>query len=284
MNKILSFDIEDWFHILDNKSTKTEIEWNKYETRLQYGMDFIFDILENRKLKATFFCLGWTAEKYPFIISRIHNMGYEVACHSYNHQLVYELNPKQFYDDTRKAKLLLEDIIGTKVKTYRAPGFSIRETEKWAFEILHELGFEIDCSIFPSKRGHGGFSSFGYGKACRMKYNGSELIELPINLAKFINLDYVFSGGGYFRFFPMWLLIKLFSNSEYVMTYFHPRDFDPEQPIINELSQLRKFKSYYGLKNSRDKLITLLDNFQFTDIAGYLNSLDIKTLPIIDLN
>jgi polysaccharide deacetylase family protein (PEP-CTERM system associated) len=281
---ILSFDVEDWFHILDNDSTRTEHEWNKFESRLNYGLDFIFNELEKRNLKATFFCLGWIAKKHPSIIKRINDAGYEVACHSFSHQLVYDLNPQKFLEDTKKAKELLEDLISKEVRIYRAPGFSIRESEKWAFEILFELGFEIDCSIFPSNRGHGGFSSFGYGKACKIKYNSSELIELPININKFITSDYVFSGGGYFRFFPMWLLLKLFKNSEYVMTYFHPRDFDAEQPIINELSFLRKFKSYYGLKNSRDKFTKLLDNFHFTDIDGYLKYLNTKTLPIVDLN
>lgn len=281
---MLTFDIEDWFHILDNDSTKSETEWNKFNSRLNYGLDFIFDELEKRSFKATFFCLGWIAEKHPTIIKRINNAGFEVACHSFNHQLVYDLNPRQFLEDTKKSKELLEDLIGKEVRIYRAPGFSIRETEKWAFEILFELGFEIDCSIFPSTRGHGGFSSFGYGKACKIKYNDSELIELPINITKFLNWNYVFSGGGYFRFFPMWLLLKLFKNSEYVMTYFHPRDFDAGQPIINELSFLRKFKSYYGLKSSRDKFTKLLDNFHFTDIDGYLKYLNTKTLPIIDLN
>lgn len=282
--KILSFDIEDWFHILDNDSTKSEKEWAKYESRINIGLDFILNELSNRNLKATFFCLGWIAEKHPDIIKRISNAGFEIACHSYNHQLVYDLTSQQFYEDTKRAKNLLEDVIGNKVLIYRAPGFSIRETEKWAFEILFEHGFEIDCSIFPSSRAHGGFSSFGYGDVCKIEYKDAQLIELPINIWQLFNKSMVFSGGGYFRFFPFYLLSYLFSKSEYVMTYFHPRDFDYSQPVIKDLSILRKFKSYYGLKSSRKKFQYLLDSFEFTDIRGYLANISTNNLKKIDLN
>lgn len=263
---ILTFDIEEWFHILDNHSTKTELEWSRYEKRLDANMERIFELLQKKNQKATFFCLGWIAREYPHIIKHIHAQGYEIATHSDTHQLAYEQNKYTFTEDLKKSIDSIESITGTKVKTYRAPGFSLKENNRWVFEVLSENGIEIDCSIFPANRSHGGFASFGEAQPVWVNIDGVCLKEFPINIHNISGQNLIFSGGGYFRLLPYWMIKYFMQKSEYVMTYFHPRDFDPAQPMINELGAIRKFKSYYGLGSSFEKLERLITDFNFIDL------------------
>ena len=263
---ILTFDIEEWFHILDHDSTKSEEKWSNYEYRLESNMDKILELLDQKEQKATFFVLGWVARKFPNLIRKIDSMGYEIATHSDMHQLVFEQNKKEFSQDLENSIKSIEDITGKKVRAYRAPGFSIGKENMWAFELLVEHGIEIDCSIFPAKRAHGGFETYGYAQPSIIDINGIEIKEFPINLAELKVLNLIFSGGGYFRLLPYWMIKTLMKKSSYVMTYFHPRDFDAKQPMIQDLSRLRKFKSYYGLKNAFDKLERLISDFDFIDL------------------
>ena len=144
--RILTFDVEEWFHLLDNDSTKSEVQWNTYEVRINKNMDRVFQILDDTNTKATFFVIGWIAKKYPEIVKRIAKK-YEIGSHTYNHQLVWQQSPEEFADDIVQSKALLEDITGKQVKYFRAPGFSIRESESWAFEAIAKAGFEYDCSV-----------------------------------------------------------------------------------------------------------------------------------------
>jgi peptidoglycan-N-acetylglucosamine deacetylase len=278
---ILTFDIEEWFHILDNNTTKNETDWSLYETRIHSNMDRIFKLLEKRKQSATFFCLGWIAKKYPGVIRDIIKQGFEIGSHSFMHQLVYELKPDEFRKDLDSSIKILEDISGEKIKYYRAPGFSIREENAWAFEILAENGIEVDCSIFPAPRAHGGFPSYNSAIPSIIQYKGIKLKELPINYAIIANQPLIFSGGGYFRLFPYSMLKRLTSGSNYVMSYLHPRDFDTEQPMITGLSTLRIFKSYVGLSGSLDKLDRWISDFKFVDIRAAMAHIDWEKAPIV---
>ena len=264
---ILTFDIEEWFHILDNNSTKTEADWAKYPSRIHENMERIFQLLEETNQQATFFCLGWVARKHPDIIRAIANRGYEIATHSDLHQLAYEQNRQEFKNDLETSIKALEDITGKKIRAYRAPGFSIKQENKWVFEVLIENGIEVDCSVFPAKRSHGGFEQFGVAEPCWIDIDGHRLKEFPINTVNGLGKSLIFSGGGYFRLIPYPILKQLTKRSNYVMTYFHPRDFDANQPMIEELSHLRKFKSYYGLSGCLDKLKQLMTDFPFIDLA-----------------
>ena len=199
---ILTFDIEDWFHILDNKKTKNESDWMNYDSRLKIGMDLIYDIINRTEKSATFFVVGWIAEKYPEIIREISNRGFEIGSHTHLHQLAYEQNRKTFYSDVEKSIKTLEDCIGKKVTCFRAPGFSITTKNLWAFESLFELGITTDCSIFPAIRSHGGFSSYTHSTPSIINYNGIQLKEFPINSYNFLGNSFIFSGGGYFRLLP----------------------------------------------------------------------------------
>jgi len=264
---ILTFDVEEWFHILDNESTKTQKEWSNFNYRIDANMDRIFQLLDRHNQKATFFCLGWVARKFPHIIKKIDALGYEIATHSDLHQLAYEQSRVEFKEDLKKSIQSIESVTGKKVITYRAPGFSIKEENKWAFESLIEEGIEVDCSIFPAKRAHGGFEEFGYAEPAYININGQKLKEFPINLFSLFGKNLIFSGGGYFRLVPYPMLKYFMNNSNYVMTYLHPRDFDAKQPVIENLSLLRKFKSYYGLAGALPKLEKLITDFDFVDIA-----------------
>jgi polysaccharide deacetylase family protein (PEP-CTERM system associated) len=281
--RILAFDIEEWFHLLDNKSTQTSREWIKYEDRIHANVDKILSFLEGSQNSATFFILGWVAEKYPEIVKKIHNNGYEIGSHSYMHQLVYSQSPSEFRDDLSRSIKLLEDVTGDKVKYFRAPGFSIKKDNKWSFEIIHDLGIEIDCSVFPASRAHGGLPNYGTNLPSIIKYKGIKLKELPINTHLLFGNPIVFSGGGYFRLIPYSLIRKWTKRSDYVMSYFHPRDFDPGQPRIKELSLNRKFKSYVGLKGAEDKLRRWLKDFDFIDIKTANEQLDWNKVKTINL-
>ena len=280
---ILTFDIEEWFHILDNDSTKTEKNWINYESRIHQNMEKIFELLETTNTKASFFVLGWIAEKYPEIVRSISDKGYEIGSHTTMHQLVYQQDRNQFQTDVERSIKSLEDISGEKVKMFRAPGFSITEQNKWAFEVLYELGIEIDSSIFPAKRAHGGFPNYGTSEPSILEYNGIQLKEFPINTHTVFNKSVIFSGGGYFRLCPYKLIKYWTQKSDYVMSYFHPRDFDPDQPMIQGLSPQRKFKSYVGLKPSKNKLDTWLTDFEFIDIYTANNLINWEKAKIIQL-
>ena len=281
--RILTFDIEEWFHILDNQSTKTEAEWGAYEKRLDSNVGRIIDILESRNLKATFFCLGWVAREFPEVVRRIVDQGHEIASHSDRHQLAYEQTPEEFRTDLRASIRALEDAGGQRIRAYRAPGFSLKEENKWVFEILIEEGIEVDCSIFPAARAHGGFAAFGEEVPTLVNCASGSIREFPINTAHFMGRPVIFSGGGYFRVLPYWIIRALTEKSEYVMTYFHPRDFDPDQPMIGELSAIRKFKSYYGLAGARKKLEQLLDGFSFVSLGEAEQSVDWAVAPVVKI-
>lgn len=280
---ILTFDIEDWFHILDNPKTKGAEEWKNFSSRLEPNLDLILNLIEKHQTQATFFCVGWIADKHPSQIRRISDAGYEIGSHTHLHQLVYEQSPKQFEEDIGKSIQTLEHITGKKVTSFRAPGFSITSETPWAFEILLKYGIEIDSSVFPASRAHGGFNSFGSAEPVWIEWNGMKLKEFPINTQSFFGKQVIFSGGGYFRILPYPIIEKMTKKSEYVMTYFHPRDFDADQPMIPGLDFIRKFKSYYGLKNTEKKLNQWLSKFDFIDLAKADQMIDWTNQKIIKI-
>jgi polysaccharide deacetylase family protein (PEP-CTERM system associated) len=281
--KILTFDIEEWFHILDTDATRTEDRWKGFESRIHANVDRILGALSAQKHRATFFCLGWIAKKYPDIVRKIDKEGYEIASHSSMHQLVYEQGPAAFRLDVMDSLHVLEDVIGRKVTVFRAPGFSVGSATPWAFDVLAECGIEIDCSVFPARHGHGGFREFGHSRPALISVNGKTLKEFPINLFLLFGKSLIFSGGGYFRLLPYPLIAGLFTRAEYCMTYFHPRDFDAGQPVIKGLPLHRKFKSYYGLKGAFGKLTRLLGQFSFTDVSTAAAGIDWEHAPVVRL-
>lgn len=281
--KILSFDIEEWFHLLDHEGTEKPQDWQNFPKRLDSNVKRILDILDNNNLKATFFVLGWVAKHYPELVKEISRRGHEIGTHSFNHQLVYKQNKEDFEKDLKDSINILSDLIGLKITCYRAPGFSIKKEQLWAFEILKDNGIEIDCSVFPTLRSHGGFKEFHYSEPVKIKLSNSYIKAFPMNLAKTLAFKYVFSGGGYFRFLPYSFINHLAKKSDYMMTYFHPRDFDPTQPRLDNLSYLKYFKSYVGLKTSEAKLRRLLKNHKFYTLSKANSLIDWENASIFDI-
>ena len=265
----LSFDVEDWFHLLDNPSTKYPYQWHRYEKRVHIGLDLILDLCSRKKIKATFFCLGWIAEEYPDLIIKIHNQGHYIGTHGYAHRLVYELSQEEFRYDLIKSISILENIVGYKIEAYRAPGFSITEDSLWAIKILSEVGIKYDSSVFPGLRSHGGIPNINVYKPFCLRVGDSEIIEFPLPVIGINKFSINYTGGGYFRLIPYWILKLVFERSDYLMTYFHPRDFDSEQPYLKGLSLIRFFKSYYGIRSCLHKLELLLERHDCSLMTDY---------------
>ncbi len=280
---ILTFDVEEWFHLLDNNSTMFEKDWIKYEVRIYDNMNKIFNFLSLNELKATFFVVGWIAERYPDIVKKIDEYGHEIGSHTHYHQLIFNQTKSKFEYDIKKSIQTIEDIIGKKVKYFRAPGFSITEKNKWAFEVLYNNGITHDSSIFPASRSHGGMPNYSKSIPSKISMNNLEIKEFPINTFQIFGLNYVFSGGGYFRITPYFFIKKFSKNSNYIMTYFHPRDFDHLQPIIKDLSFFRKFKSYIGLKECLPKLDKWVNDFKFTDLGTADSMINWDKSPTVNL-
>ena len=263
---ILSFDIEDWFHVLDNPMTKHPSSWVAFESRVDYGLNIILDLLDKHNVTATFFCLGWVAKKYPQLIKLISSKNHHIGSHSYNHQLVYELSHDQFKEDTINSVNILSDLTGKEINAYRAPGFSITQNNIWAIKSLIEMGFKYDSSIFPAPRSHGGFESINQKKPFIFSHEGLEIIEFPMTYKNIFKQKLAITGGGYFRLFPKSIINSYIRKESYNMVYLHPRDFDNKQPMIPGLNRIRKFKSYYGISGTKSKLESILVKHNWSSI------------------
>ncbi|WP_298881792.1 polysaccharide deacetylase family protein [uncultured Polaribacter sp.] len=262
---ILTFDIEEWFHVFEDHNNADVANWLTFEKRLPYMIDVLLDLLSKYNTKATFFCMGWIVERYPEIIKKIDSKGYEIGSHSNLHKLAHTQTRFQYSEDLKTSINTIEDLIGKKVKSYRAPGFSINSSNIWAFEELIKNGIEYDASVFPVERKFGGFSNLPSNEPFLISSDFGSLKEFPMNAHNVLGKNLVFSGGGFFRILPTRVIKRLIEESNYVMTYLHPRDFDNKQPF-KTLSLSRHLKSRIGTAGATDKLEFLIKNFEFVDI------------------
>jgi polysaccharide deacetylase family protein (PEP-CTERM system associated) len=270
MKDIISIDVEDWFHILELESTPNLHEWENLESRIENNFLNMLDILEEKNVKATCFFLGWIAEKYPQLVREASKRKHEIASHGYAHQLIYTQTEKQFYEDISKTKHILENISGTEVIGYRAPGFSIIPETTWAFAQLAKAGYKYDSSLFPAKRGHGYFLET---KLYPFKIVDFDFYEFPITVAHFLSKNICFFGGGYLRLFPYWLIKimtkQVANENRPVIYYIHPREIDINQPRL-DMNLKRQFKSYINLKTTKVKLRKIIANNEYISFAGCL--------------
>lgn len=279
---ILTFDIEDWYNC---DFISGDFDWDKHEVRIYQGVDRILEELEKRNQKGTFFCLGWIAERHPDVIRSIQKQGHHIGCHSYQHELSFRFDEKAFKTDTLKAKCLIEDVTGEEVNAFRAPGFSVTKNNAWALRSLADMGFRYDCSMFPAPHDYGGMPSYGEGVPKRIDVGDKRIIkEFPISIHQVMGKHIVFSGGGFFRFFPYWLINHWGRYSDYMMTYFHPRDFDEGQPVMKNLPVLRRFKSYVGIKDAFTKFQRLLEHYEFYNVEQADELINWDIIPIIQLD
>jgi polysaccharide deacetylase family protein (PEP-CTERM system associated) len=282
---VLTFDIEDWFHILDNPITEGVESWEGLPSRLDQGLNEILDICKDGGVKATFFILGWVAEKHPKAIERIVRNGHEIGCHSYAHKLVYMQTLDDFRVDLEKAMCCVERVTGVRPESYRAPGFSFRSISFDHYQILFDHGIKTDCSIFPARRSHGGLQKSKIKGPFVVRLRGGDHIKcLPMSYVDVAGIRTVFSGGGYMRLAPASILKALFRSNKYNMIYLHPRDFDPSQPIVPGLNLFRRFKSYTGLSTSRNKLIEILKNYSVDTVGQAVKKISWENATIVDPN
>ena len=273
---ILTFDIEEWYtYELYPKGGR-----DYYLPIINNYLDNILDLLDEVDCKATFFCLGIIARNNPEVIRKIAARGHEIGCHSDKHIQVTKMTPAEFKADTHLAIKSIEDLIGKKVTYYRAPTFSITESNKWALEILIEEGITTDCSIFPSSRSFGGFPSFKENLPSIINVNGKSIREFPISYVTRFGKRWMFSGGGYFRLFPYPLIKKMMKETDYNMAYFHIRDLDNKQ---KEVYSLRYFQSYYGVKGAYVKFEQFLRENKFISLGEAINRTDWNNVSKVQL-
>lgn len=290
---ILTFDIEEWFLEKNCFGNRKE----KYQAFDHY-LNLILDNLETQQKKATFFCVGGMAREFPEVVRRIADKGHEIGCHSDQHVWLTKLSEKELLSDTKIAIESLEQCVGKKVISYRAPAFSIGNGNKWAFEVLAECGIKRDASIFPATRDFGGFANFGQKMPSIVRFGSIEIKEFPICTAHIAGEEMAYSGGGYFRFFPLWFVKKEMSKSNYAMTYFHIDDLIPEsgrmmtkeefEDYFKEPGTLfnrykRHIKSNLGKKNAFDKMIRLIHDNHFHSLESADKLIDWQDAPVVEL-
>jgi polysaccharide deacetylase family protein (PEP-CTERM system associated) len=266
MRNALSFDIEDWFQVENMKGAISFKDWDTLELRVARNTERILKILKDKDTRATFFILGWVAQKCPALVKEIADAGHELASHGYGHDLVYNLSREEFREDIRKSKEVIEGLTGRKVLGYRAPSFSITKDSLWALDILKEEGFVYDSSIFPVSF----HDRYGFGKCESAPFkwpNG--LIEVPLTVYRIRNVTLPLAGGGYFRLLPYayfkYFFNKLNAKNERFTFYLHPWEIDPGQPRV-KLPHGYRFRHYVNLKMTERSLVRLLSDFRFERI------------------
>jgi len=273
MSQILSnaftVDVEDWYHILDTPKAPEFSQWDQLESRVERNMDIILSLLKDKGVPATFFWLGWVAERHKDLVRRCVDDGHEVASHGYAHVLAYQVGHEKFREDIRHGKRVLEDIIGRQVVGFRAPGFGIKDNTAWAFDDICAAGYQYDSSVFPSSRGHGGMRQAPVGCYVMDTAEGP-LIELSMSVVEMFNRRFSFFGGGYLRLFPLplirWGIEKVHSAGHPLIIYIHPREVDPDHPRL-PLSLVRRCKSYIGLKSTLPKVDWLCRELQLCTMS-----------------
>ncbi|HRF11515.1 MAG: polysaccharide deacetylase family protein, PEP-CTERM locus subfamily [Candidatus Accumulibacter phosphatis] len=260
----LTIDVEDYFQVSALAPYIPREQWDLRECRVERNVDRILLMLEANQTKATFFTLGWIAERYPRLVRRIVDDGHELASHGYGHQRVSDLTEATFSADIELAKKLLEDISGQEVRGYRAPSFSIGEGNLWAFDCLERAGYRYSSSIYPIHHDH-----YGMPDAPRFAHRvRAGLLELPVTTARFFDRNWPASGGGYFRLLPYalsrWLLQQVNQRDRQpAIFYFHPWEIDAGQPRITGISAKTRFRHYVNLQYTEGRLQRLIADFKW---------------------
>ena len=273
ITNVLSFDIEDWFHMVEIDAVADPDTWPDLPSLVVEETQWIVQTLAEAEIKATFFMLGWVAERYPQLAKLIADAGHEIGTHSYWHRKVFDLTPESFRDDLKRSIDVIESASGKKVIGFRAPSFSITPGTEWAFDVMHELGLKYDASLFPARRGHGGYPCSQQSHIFTAAPSGKPMPELPMSMMHYGPFRLPFSGGGYLRLLPLWAICRGFAQlnsiGEPAVVYLHPRDFAPDCPRVS-MPLHRRFKCYVGLKHTKEKLKALLKRFKFDTCESFL--------------
>jgi polysaccharide deacetylase family protein (PEP-CTERM system associated) len=270
----MSVDVEDYFHVSAFEKVVSRASWETLDSRVVGNTERLLELFDRSGIKATFFVLGWVANRFPALVRRIGSAGHEIASHGYHHQLLYMLTPQQFREDVRSAKAALEDSTGSVVLGFRAPSFSLLASSLWAIDILIEEGYLYDTSIFPVRH-----DRYGIPDAPRyihaIERSCGTLLEMPMSTVRLGGVNLPVSGGGYFRLFPYawtrWGIRHInLVDRQPALFYVHPWEIDPHQPRMPAPFTTR-LRHYSGLKHTFRRLSTLLQEFQFAPVANVLN-------------
>ena len=259
-----TIDVEDYFQVSALAPYISRDQWDHTPCRVERNVDCILQLLDEADAQATFFTLGWIAERYPQLVRRITDNGHEVASHGYQHERATELDRRAFLADIRLAKAVLEDVAGAAVSGYRAPSFSINDANDWAFDCLAEAGYRYSSSIYPIRHDH-----YGMPDAPRFPYRSRDgLLEVPITTTRFMSRNWPAGGGGYFRLMPYamskWLIRRVNEvDGQSAIFYFHPWELDPEQPRVPGIDAKTRFRHYVNLHRTEDRLRHLLRDFRW---------------------
>ncbi|MDF1841520.1 MAG: DUF3473 domain-containing protein [Rubripirellula sp.] len=271
----LTVDVEDYFHVSGFADRIARSDWGHYESRVEASTDRLLDVFQESNVQATFFILGWVADRYPKLVRRIAAGGHELASHGYWHQLVYDLTPDEFAQDISRSKAAIAEASGVEVTAYRAPSFSITEKSMWALDILAEQGFRVDSSIFPIS-GHHRYGFPGAPKEIHEIETATDtILEFPPS-AWSRGRAHVPIGGGYFRLFPLKLTLKAINavrrEGRPAMFYTHPWEFDPDQPIVDGIGWKNRKRHYIGLRRTKSRIEKMLLAFRFDTMSAVLST------------
>jgi polysaccharide deacetylase family protein (PEP-CTERM system associated) len=262
----MTVDVEDYFQVAAFADKVKRHEWDSYTCRVERNVDRILGIFADNDVKATFFTLGWVAERYPGVVRQIVDGGHELASHGYEHVKIHTQSPADFRQDIRKTKAILEDIGGQQVRGYRAASFSIDARCLWAFDILAEEGHAYSSSVYPIKHDH-----YGMPEASRFTFRPSDrhdLVEVPITTLNLFNRNLPSGGGGYFRLLPYavsrWALRRISQQDKRpAIFYFHPWEVDPDQPRFEDAPFRSRFRHYVNLSLMEKRLRSLVKDFRW---------------------
>jgi len=260
----LTVDVEDYFQVSAFESHIDRGDWDGTPRRVEANVDRILALLARHDARATFFTLGWLAERHPAMVRRIVEAGPELASHGYSHGRAHDQQPDEFLDDIRRAKALLEDLSGHEVRGYRAPSFSVGPRNPWAFECIAKAGYRYSSSVYPIRHDH-----YGAPDSPRFPHEVRPgLTEVPVSTVRVMNTNLPAGGGGYFRLLPYavsrWSLARINRvDGRPAMFYFHPWELDPEQPRVAGLSAKTRFRHYLNLDRTEARLSRLLRDFRW---------------------
>jgi polysaccharide deacetylase family protein (PEP-CTERM system associated) len=269
----MTIDVEEHFHVSVFDGLIPRSEWSKMESRVVANTERLLDIFDEAGVTATFFVLGWVAERYPHLVQTIAQKRHEIASHGYGHRLIYDQTATAFRDDVRRAKRILEDASGRHVIGYRAPSYSITPQSLWALDVLLEEGYRYDSSIFPIRH-----DRYGIPLSARLPYairrDAGVLIEVPASTARVGPMTLPVAGGGYFRILPYWWTrwgIARVNRNEArpAIFYLHPWEIDPDQPRL-KAGTLSRFRHYRNLDQTEERLRALLRDFRFGTVESVI--------------
>lgn len=256
---VLTVDLEDWFQVYNFSRTIKFDDWENQEVRVVSNTNKVLSILDESNTKATFFVLGWVAEKFPELIREIHDKGHEIACHGYSHKPIFEMGRGEFAKDLDKSVDAIENACGVRPIGFRAPSFSVVKNTLWALDILREKGFKYDSSMVPTRH-----PDYGIQGIPKKPFKIRGIIEVPMTTT--YGLPF---GGGYFRLFPYFFTRHLMKKHKKPIFYVHPWEFDPDQPR-HKLPLLKKFRHYVGLNSTEKKFRKLLKDFDSVRMDEFL--------------